>query len=414
MKSSSQKNIRVTFLTVGEYPTKNGLHASQVLPFAEYLVKKGVTCKWIAFYPIETWIKDIITKQFKLSKMIEFASKKGVILKAKSFPITFGRLHSYLFRDFLIKSAGKKLSAILISSKKEELHIVHCRSYFAAAVALAARNLNKNISVSFDMRSLLPPEVPLLLPQIGRAFYGGLKIWESHLLEKCDYSFLPVKEGIALLEKEGHKRLPTFMPIIGFDSTKEELSRVQPSMKPSFAYVGGFGPWHSSVILNKIFDTLSNCLHESQFRVLSSDQVTFSMPVQINAVSNLDVKSSIQDLWAIVVPGPEKVEGYFESIQLHVNLFSTKAAEALSLGVPLIVNQVITELANYVREHGCGIIFSVERGKIQFHGIEPSELCNPKMWLSLRKAAILCAPTFNRSRIFENYLKVWLESNDYL
>lgn len=401
------KNIRVTLLTVGDYPTKNGIHESQIIPFAEYLVGKGIRCNWIAFYPIETWIKDIITKQSKLSRMIEFAAERGVSLTAKPFPINRGRLYSHLFRNFVIKNAGNKLAKLLISSKKETLHIVHCRSYFAAAVAIAAKIINQNIRVSFDMRSLLPPEIPLMFPRTGLALYGNFKIWESYLLARSDYSFLPVKEGIALLAKEGHRCLPTFMPIAGFDSTEEELSSVQLPMKPTFAYVGSFGPWHSPIILDEVFVTLASHLPESQFKVLSSDLVNFSMPVQISAIPNHQVKPAIQDLWALVVPGLEKVEGYFESMKLHANFFSTKAAEALSVGVPLIVNHRITELANYVREHGCGLIFSVKKGKIHFHGVGPSELCNPKMWNTLRKAAILCAPTFNRSRIFENYLSIW-------
>ena len=36
----TDKKIGITLLTVGEYPSLDGLHASQVLPFGEYLVKK--------------------------------------------------------------------------------------------------------------------------------------------------------------------------------------------------------------------------------------------------------------------------------------------------------------------------------------------------------------------------------------
>ena len=412
LKPSTQKNIRVTLLTVGEYPTKNGLHASQIMPFAEYLVEKRIACKWIAFCPIRAWMKDTLTGQFKLSKMIEFASEKGVSLMNIPFPIDITRLESYLFRDFLIEKAGAKLAKMIDSSKNDELHVVHCRSYFAAAVALAARNINQRIRVSFDMRSLLSAEVPQFFPRIGSTLYGGLKIWESYLLMMCDYSFLQTKQGIALLANEGHSRLPKFMPIMGFDSTEEELRRIQLPTKPAFAYVGGFGPWQSSLVLDEVFSTIFSYLPDSDFKVFSSSQVTFSTPVQVSSISNREVKRAIQYLWAMVVPGSENLDGYFESMQLHANLFSTKAAEALSVGVPLIVNHKITELANYVNENGCGLVFSVKKGKIHFHGIELSELRNSEMWNNLRKAAISCSPTFNRSRIFESYLGTWRELND--
>lgn len=412
MKHSNQENIRVTLLTVGEYPRINGLHASQVIPFAEYLVSKGIPCEWIAFYPFEIWIKYKIKNPSNLSELFEFTSRKGIVLKAASYPINTGLILSYVFRDFLVLHAGRKLAKMLSSSTKKERHIVHCRSYFAAAVALVARNINNNIHVSFDMRSMLPPEPPLMFPRIGHMLYGGLKIWESHLLANCDYSFLQAKNGIALLTQEGHRRLPMYMPVMGFDSSAEELNRTQDNTKPTFAYVGSFGPWHSPIILDKVFKTLSDHMPDSRFKLLGSSRIAFSMPVQMGVLPNDEVKSALQDLWAMVVPGPENAEDFFNTLQLHANLFSTKAAEALSLGVPLIVNHRITELANYVREHGCGLIFSVEKGKIHFHGIETSELCNPQMWHNLRKAAVLCAPTFQRSHIFENYLRVWFTQND--
>lgn len=405
--------MKVTLLTVGEYPAVYGLHASQVLPFGVYLRQHEIDVQWIAFLPIESRVKDLFLGGSKLAKINDLADQNGVDFFTQVFPITISRIHSYFFRKWLIRKAGQKLAKILIEQRQNsEQHIIHCRSYFATAVALEAKKIIGDISVSFDMRSLLPPEIPLIHPYIGKFFYGSLKSWEAELLEASDFSFFPCHRGIKLLELEGVRRLPNYVPIIGFEvAGSDTLHQLIDLENPVIGYIGSFGVWQSPRLLEKIFDQLAINLPTCSFQVLTESTTNFKRPVSIRAVSNQQVKQEIKNMLALIVPGPEKSKNYFSSMKLSANFFSTKAAEALSLGIPLIVNSEIKELADYVRSYKCGLVFSIKGGdEIQFESIENNELSSLDLWNNLHDAAKKCTPEFRRSSIFEKYLRIWREA----
>jgi hypothetical protein len=404
--------MRVTFLTVGEYPTTTGLHASQVLPFAAYLLNQGVSVKWIAFVPFEMRLRDLLVNGgSQLADMQKVANQHGIEFTVCNFPITIIRAYSYIFRSWLIQLAGLKLSKLLEgSSSPNELHIIHCRSYFAAAAALHAKNEQRGFQVSFDMRSLLPPEVPLMFPLLGKYLYGGLKEWESFLLKEVDFSFLPCNRGIHLLELEGAGSLPMHIPIAGFDDSpsSEECKTLLDGAV--IGYVGGLGAWQSSAMLEKLFAGLAGYLPDCSFEVLTTDTIVCSPTVRVYALPHHEVKNAIKRMLAVAVPGPEVVDGYFTESKLSANFFSTKAAEALSLGVPLLVNAKIMELADFVRKNRCGLVFSLENGRISFEGVDNDQLKSNRLWVDLRRAALDCSREFRRHAVYAKYLAAWNKS----
>jgi glycosyltransferase involved in cell wall biosynthesis len=404
--------MKVTLLTVGEHPGILDLHVSQVLSFGAYLRQIGVNVQWIAFLPVESRLKDLVSGVDRMSKIEGMAADSGVSLHIKAFPISISRIYSYLFPRWLVRQAGRELVKILREQEQStETHIVHCRSYFATAVALEAKKQLENIRVSFDMRSLLPPEIPLRFPHAGKYLYGNLKRWEAELLELSDFSFLPCHRGIALLELEGISRLPTYMPIIGFEVIQQDTSLLSSILEnPIIGYVGSFEVWHSARLLERIFDELAANLPACSFEVLTGSATNFKKTVRVRAVPNHEVKEIVKSMLAVVVPGSENFSDHFSAIKLSANFFSTKAAEALSLGVPLIVNARIRDLAEYVRTRGCGLVFSMKEDKVQFEGISSNQLSNLDLWNNLREAACRCAPEFRRSAVFEHYLKVWHEN----
>ena len=400
--------MRVTFLTVGEYPAPTGLHASQVLPFASYLGKRGVRVDWIAFVPIEMWLRDLfVSRGAILDGMRRIADEQGVAFTVTFFPLTLIRVYSYIFRNWLIPSAGKRLFRIL--QQKNDLngpHVVHCRSYFAAAVALEARNMDRNILVSFDMRSLLPPEVPLMFSRIGPMLYGGLKRWESSLLRAADCSFLPSRRGIELLAQDGVERLPVHINIAGFEDSADIQSTGFCSTNRVFGYIGGFGPWQSKTVLEKVFAELAVYVTGSSFEVITPNQMSFTVPVNVHSMSHHEVRGAILGMRAVLVPGIEKTDCRYKNM-VSSYLFSTKAAEALSLGIPLIVNAQIHELADYVRSNGCGLVFSINGGRVMIENIHNLNLNDPDEWWRMNKSAKKCAPEFISSNVFDRYIKLW-------
>lgn len=397
--------MRLTFLTVGEYPATNGLHASQLLPLATSLVERGATVQWIAYVPFEAWLKDRLTGRDRLGAVAALTASNTIDFHVVPFPITLDRLHSYLFRDRLTALAGKKLGRLLTRFCHEDgRHIVYCRSYFATAVALAAKRHCPGIEVSFDMRSLLPPEIPLIFPRVGRYLYGSLKDWEQRLLAESEYAFLQTSRGVDLLRLEG-ARAPQYMPLMGFDAPA--VAAGDTDDVPLVGYIGGFGPWQSAQLLRTIFKQLSAALPGLRMEVLTTSPVQFPDGVLVRSVPNHEVAASIVAMSAVVVPGPAKRSGYFNTLQTCSNLFSTKAAEALSLGVPLIVNVALTELADFVVKHRCGILFEEAEDGIRFKDGGDRLLSDEQFRKQLRKAAAEVAGRFRRSAVIQRYLQAW-------
>jgi hypothetical protein len=292
----------------------------------------GLNVNWVAFVPVESRLKDMVSGGAKLSKMEHLASEIGINLHTIAFPITISRIHSYLFRQWLVRRAGKHLAKMLMKLEKNtEPHIVHCRSYFATAVALEAKKQLENILISFDMRSLLPPEIPLMFPFIGKFIYGNLKNWESDLLKLSNYSFLPCHRGIALLELEGVSRLPTYIPIAGFDEKQYTHNLSNTLANQIIGYVGSFGPWYSVRLLEKVFDEIAANLPTCSFEVLTNNATDFKRTVLVRTVPHHEVKIIITKMLAVVVQGPEYFVEHFSEVKLSTNFFSTKAAEALSV-----------------------------------------------------------------------------------
>ncbi len=361
--------------------------------------------------PVEMRIRDLVQNGGALlTAMRESVSCHDIDFKECVFPITIIRSYSYLFRDALVHMAGKKLLSLLQDIQNDDVpHIIHCRSYFAAATALQAKQIFRHLQVSFDMRSLLPPEVPMMFPVLGTYLYGRLKEWESELLRMVDCSFLPCKRGIRLLELEGVTRLPYYVPIAGF----AEVSRVLPVQSDELGqavigYVGGLGAWHSATMLKKVFAKLAALLPDCLFETLTSDPfVCDHPPVKVYSLPHTEMKDSVKRLWAMVIPGHETADSYFTDSKMSANFFSTKAAEALSVGVPLIVNAKIQELAEFVRLNRCGLVFSIKDEILSFEQVDEVQLGDSKFWAELRKSAYLCGQEFSAQAVYRRYLDAW-------
>ena len=92
---------------------------------------------------------------------------------------------------------------------------------------------------------------------------------------------------------------------------------------------------------------------------------------------------------------------------MRLNYFSTKAVEALSLGVPLLVNDDLTELAAFVDSNNCGYTFSIED---QYKN-DTTDLWrtgqNKQAWESISKNAAKIGDQFQKENVHSAYLNIW-------
>jgi hypothetical protein len=140
--------------------------------------------------------------------------------------------------------------------------------------------------------------------------------------------------------------------------------------------------------------------------------------IPVNIFAGMDCKlykqfelSAYYDsLLALVIPGLPTVNGYFRTLKFRCNFFSTKAAEALSRGVPLVVSSELAELAQFVRIHDCGLVVELQDGKP--HLPQGVEIHSREMWQRLTTNAARVGATFDRNAVIDVYERAWQAAID--
>jgi hypothetical protein len=117
------------------------------------------------------------------------------------------------------------------------------------------------------------------------------------------------------------------------------------------------------------------------------------------------MKGYYDSLLALVVPGRLDTANSFARKKMRCNFFSTKASEALTRGVPLIVSAELAELADFVRKHECGAVF--DPGTLRFTFPEGDWLSDKAVWELMTGNAVRVGEQFMRSRVLDLYLKSW-------
>lgn len=397
-------NIHIVFITAGEWPAKKGLLVSQVLETARALQAKGYTVSWLAAIPLLSRLKRWVLRDQDLQWLQSECEKIGLIFDYKIIPVTLGSPWSMPMRnwwyDFLARYA---LSRPVCGSCET---VLHARSYDAADIGLRLRRLMKEhdcsrpVVTSFDMRSFLGPESPMCHGVIGTAAYGFIKELEFNLVRDSDVTFLPLNFGRRqYLEETG--LVINYAPIQG-------LYRV-PNWKVDFntrwsthriGYSGSVGQWHDPILLRQIFDLFPQCKPK-----LASKMIDVFAGLDCKLYMQCDLPEYYDSLLALVIPGLAHITGYYKTLQMRCNLFSTKAAEALSMGVPLIVSSELEELAGFVRENDCGIVVNLINGQPFLP--DNLDIYSRDIWRRLTDNAVRVGAQFERKSVIEVYERAW-------
>lgn len=401
------KNVAIIFLTAGEVPAKNNLISSQVLKLAEYFHKSNM------FEKVEYF--GLVPRRYLLTSFLrrrktdfQFVHNFGFHSKLEKTFFIFGGFFEFIFHKFFAKADAKKIIQN-ISLNQSATIIFHCRSYYATNVALIVKeNLpTKNIKVLFDMRSLLPPEFYFVMGKKGKLLYAEAKEWESYLVNSADKSLMTTHGGIELLKIENPKVNIGYIPIMGLDTTSfqyDEEQFVQRWNKKQISYVGSVSFWHPLHMIENLLFFLNDCFGNAQIEI-ATNSVNTKTKITIKNIAHDEILSYYQNMLALVIPGRE-VNGFFERVQLNLNLFSTKASEAISAGVPLIVNENIKELAEFVEKNRCGIIFRSSEHGIELVNCNINDITNKEFWRKLTKNMFKIAESFtfhSVEKIYRNY-----------
>ena len=400
--SPSSNHLHVIFITTGEYPSASHLHASQVIEPAKALRKLGHKVSWIAVIPLISYIRDKIQRQNRLRSVQRICADEDICFHSILSPIYISGTASFIFRKQLARLAaiGARNSIEFGSGAT----VLHSRSYYAAQFASELDSLltpSIDRKLSFDMRSSFPEELPLILKFAGKFLYGSAKQWEYELLRRSHVSFLPVNLSRNRL-KDATGIDVRYVPIQGFDREPNwsvDFDRRWSARQIGFA--GSLSNWHDPVLLRQMLASIPGAKPK-----LATWPVDSLAGLDARIYPHAAMKSFYDELLGLVVPGRVDVEDSFVAFQMRCNLFSTKAAEALSRGVPIIVSSQLAELAQFVREHECGAVYDPCAGAFSYPDGEWAE-CR-ESWERMSKNAAAVGSRFTRSSVVQSYLGHWL------
>lgn len=394
----------VIMVTAGEWPAARGLLVSQVLETAISLKSRGYDVSWVAAIPLLSYIKRVYLRTSDLNEIQKRCEIEGINFSYKIIPVTLGSPYSFWLRAFFHQRVASYI-ATKIRNKSGQI-VLHARSYYAAEIGILVKNeidSKKSIITSFDMRSLLPNEVVMGFGKLGIAFFGFFKVLEYRLLRKSDLVFLPLHNARTLIEMEAGINV-RYVPIQGFDDNSNlDAFFNEKWVNKKIGYSGSIGQWHDPQLLLNVFHVLADYKPS-----LAMSYNPFFEGFEQKLYTQNQLKSYYDSLLALVIPGLKPSTNFYITSQMRINLFSSKASEALSRGVPLIVSAELNELATFVIKNGCGIVFDILDSKPVFR--EDIASLTKERWEELSINAAEAGKMFTRSFALNLYEKAWNEA----
>jgi len=396
----------ILLITAGEWPAQKGLLFTQVYETACALQAKGHSVSWFASIPLLSYLKRLVLRDKDLEAIEAACRARGIAFTRAIVPVTLGSPFSMPFRRWWhSRLAHRALNLLRAQPATTAGTVLHARSYYAAEIGVLLRNLAHTDGrlatiASFDMRSFLGPESPMAHGVLGTAVYGFLKSMEYDLVKSSDLSFLPINVGRRQYREETGLDI-RYAPIQGME--REDGWFVDFDHRWSaqrIGYSGSIGQWHDPALLRTIFE-----LFPAFTPQLASQKIDAFEGLDCTLYKPSELASYYDGLLALVIPGLAVVDGYYRTLQMRCNLFSTKAAEALSRGVPLVVSSELQELADFVRAHDCGIVVDVQKGRPTLpRGLEIND---SNLWRRLSEGATLVGARFTRQAVVEVYEQAW-------
>jgi glycosyltransferase involved in cell wall biosynthesis len=250
--------------------------------------------------------------------------------------------------------AGITLGARLV--RRNELRVIHARSYVPSVMALAIKRLT-GAKYVFDMRGLWADErVDGGIWPAGGTLYQVAKRFERRFLLEADHIVSLTHAAVREIEGWG---IP--LPPISVIPTCADLERFVPGEPRSgpitLGYVGSAGTWYRFDAVARAFLSLRTHCPDARLLVVNRGQHELirgelaaagvsSDAFEILALSHSDVPGAVRrmDLGVFFYrPSPSRVA-----------CAPTKLGEFLGCGIPCITNSGVGDSADVLRRHGVG------------------------------------------------------------
>ena len=278
-----------------------------------------------------------------------------------------------------LDAAALQRSAIALH-RREPFDLVHCRSYVPARAGLGLKR-RFGVKFLFDMRGFWPDEKVEgnnwnLANPLYRLVYRYFKRLESRLLRGADHIISLTEAGMAqLLTRPELAHVPApitvipccvdfaHFPLAGADSKRAARERLGIAPDDAvLAYLGSLGSWYMRDEMLDFFKVYAARRGAARFLFVTPDE---PQPIRAAATAR-----GIDSDRLIIVPAtrdevPELLAAADLGIFFIRPVFSktasspTKMGEMLAVGLPIVTNAGVGDVAAQVADMRCGI--AIER-----------------------------------------------------
>lgn len=340
------------------------LGGSQVLPYVEGLAARGHRITLISF--------EKLCHSEQTAEVEEQCRAAGIVWR----PLTYHKRPPVLSTLYDLASL-RRLIHQLHSSQGFE--VVHCRSYLTALVGLQFRR-RYGTRLIFDMRGFWADErveggLWDLSNPLFRAVFRYFKRLESELLRTSDAVVSLTERGKQVLLARRDRAqdaapitvIPccvdfTFFPLCSNDSrlAARALLDIAPGVRVA-AYLGSIGTWY---MLDEMLDCFAVQLERDPLAVLLI--VSRDDPAVIRAAAGArgiaSVSLVVRDATRTEVPQLLAAANYglffIRPTPSKLASCPTKLGEFLAMGLPVLTNAGVGDVAEVVQQGGAGVIIN--------------------------------------------------------
>jgi len=392
------------------------LGQSQALPYIIGLTKKGYSFTLVS-----------------CEKEERFESNKNIITaicesnKIDWQPIFYTKRPPILSTVWDIYKLNKKVKQL---HKEKQFSLIHCRSYITALVGLGFKQ-KYNVPFLFDMRGFWADE------RVDGNIWDKSKFPFSivyNYFKRKETQFINDADAVVSLTHEGKREIlswkktsintnkitviPTCADLSLFDyntipSEEQKETKANLKLKETdfiLTYLGSLGTWYLVEEMVDFFTTLKKIKPTAKFVIYTADD--FEIVTKIIAYKKLDINDfRFKKLNRKAVPVHLSIADL--SVSFIQPSFSKKASsptkmgEILGMGIPMICNGNVGDVASIINENNCGYIihdFSEESYTKAINQLEKEKLDKTKLRSAAKAIFSLEKGILSFEKVYKNIL----------
>jgi len=310
--------------------------------------------------------------------------------------------------------------------RSKPFDIVHCRSYIAARAGLALKR-RFGVKLLFDMRGFWPDEKVEgnswnLANPLFRAIYRYFKRLESRLLRSADHIISLTSAGKRqLLTRPELVGMPTSITVIPCcvdfshfplaTADTRAVARARLGLthdQPVLAYLGSLGSWYMLDEMLEFFAVYAAKDSNARFLFVTPDE-----PQSIHAAakerridpSHTIIVSATRDEVPQLLAASDLAIFFIRPVFSKTASSPTKMGEFLAVGIPIVTNAGVGDVADMVVDIDCGVAINEFTNDAYERALDHVQ-ANPSSPHQRRERAF---PLFDVELGVERYDKVYRE-----